>query len=139
MKHHGIYEVSSGRLTQHGSGPDFLFPAQTPVDTNFGLIELPEPSFDYYVDIGSVPHIAKTKTPHLVGVDKVTLTADGIDEVVISNITNPSTIIWPDGQEDQIIDGEARFSVDLAGRHTIKIISVTHLTEEITLEAIAEA
>jgi len=137
MIHFAIYVISTGVILQIGSCPRGMFEYQIPSDPTKALIEISERLHIYYVDVSIQPHAVIEKIPHPLTVDKTTLTADGVDEVVISNITNPSTIIWPDGQEDEITDGEARFSVDLEGNYTLKIISFTQLTEEIQLEAVS--
>ena len=100
-----------------------------------GVILLPDGSKDYWIDVVPDPHVPVAKVAHPYSVDKTTLTADNVDEVTISNVFNPSTVTWPDGQVDTVTDGEVVFSVDLVGQYDITIEAVPYLTGVITLEA----
>lgn len=64
------------------------------------------------------------------------IAADGIDECVIGNIPAGATIQWPDGQTDEVTDGEVRFSVDLAGTYKLKFSAIAYLDQEVTIEAV---
>lgn len=65
------------------------------------------------------------------------ITADGTDEAVISGIPAGVTVTWPDGQVDEVPDGEVRFSVDLPGTYTLVFDAVPYLRQEVTIEAVA--
>ncbi|MDP4546483.1 hypothetical protein [Marinobacter sp. MDS2] len=74
--------------------------------------------------------------PLTLTVSAAQITADGIDECLISGIPEGTTVIWPDGQSDAVTDGEVRFSVDLPGTYTLAFEAVPYLTQEVTVEAI---
>lgn len=67
------------------------------------------------------------------------ITADGVDECAIGNIPAGATVQWPDGQTDEVTDGEVRFSVDLAGTYTLKFSAIAYLDQEVTIEAVPAA
>lgn len=136
MIDYAIYEIQTGILTQIGACPAFALEAQGPGSAALGLMQLPSRSWDYWVDVSATPHALQSKTNHPLSINKTTITADGIDECLITSIANPSTITWPDGQQDEITDGEVGFSVDLPGAYKIRIESIKHFTEEITVEAL---
>jgi len=62
--------------------------------------------------------------------------ADGVDECVIAGIPPGVVVQWPDGQTDEVTDGEVRFSVDLPGTYTLVFEAVEYLRKEITIEAV---
>lgn len=65
------------------------------------------------------------------------ITADGQDEAIITGIPAGVSVTWPDGQTDEITDGEVRFSVDLPGTYTLRFTAVEYLDKEVTIEAVA--
>lgn len=136
MIDYAIYEIQTGVLAQIGSCPQFALEAQRPEGANLGLIQIPSRSWDYWIDVTTTPHTLQDKTSQALSINKTTILADGVDECLITGIANPSTVIWPDGQQDEITEGEIGFSVDLPGEYKIKIESIKHFTEEITVEAI---
>lgn len=103
------------------------------------VIELEEHQDDSnsYVDVGS--SAVKAKQPFGFSSNKTQIKADGVDEVVVSEVPAGTTILWPDGQEDEVTDGEARFSVDLPGLYTLTFDAVPYLREEVTIEAVSAA
>jgi len=64
------------------------------------------------------------------------ITANGVDEAIISGIPEGVQVRWPDGQTDIVTDGEIRFSVDLAGTYTFRFTAVPYLDQEVVIEAI---
>lgn len=87
----------------------------------------------HYVNEGQVV----LKQPYQFTINKTQITAKGIDEAVITNIPTGTTVEWPDGQTDEITDGEVRFAVDLPGSYTLTFTAVPYLTEEVTIEAVS--
>jgi hypothetical protein len=88
-----------------------------------------------YVVSGQV----KPKRVFPTALDKSQIVADGIDECVITNIPAGTTVKWPDGQTDEVTDGEVRFAVDLPGTYILKLTAVAYLDKEITIAAIPAA
>jgi len=77
------------------------------------------------------------KTGMPVTVNVLQIAADGIGECVIGNIPSGASVTWPDGQTDEVTDGEVRFSVDLPGTYTLVFEAVEYLRKEVTIEALA--
>lgn len=67
------------------------------------------------------------------------ITANGQDESVITGIPAGVSVTWPDGQTDEVTDGEVRFSVDLPGTYTLHFTAVEYLDKEVAIEAVAPA
>lgn len=133
MKHYAIYRLSTGELIQAGSCPDFSFLSQTPADPDYGLIELPQRSWNYYVNNGSLTE----KVAHTYSINKTTLLADDEDEIIITGLHNPTTVTTNPGDfTDVVTDGEFRLSVDLAGQYRLKLQAIPYLDEEVTIEAV---
>jgi len=135
MKYYAIYEVTTGKFKQVGSCPEYVLAAQTPSDENLSLAELPEMSWDYYVDVAVMPHEAKAKTDHPLSIDKTGISALGDELATISGIHNPSIVTWPDGVVTEETGGTISFSLDLAGEYSVKIESIPYLTEVINVTA----
>jgi len=79
------------------------------------------------------------KQPFTFQMSNPQIVADGMDEFVVGNIPAGTVIQWPDGQIDEVADGEVRFAVDLPGTYTLKFSAVPYLDEEVTVEAVAAA
>lgn len=87
---------------------------------------------EFYVIDGA----AQPKQPFTLQMTNPQITADGIDECLIGNIPAGTTVQWPDGQADEVTDGEVRFSVDLAGTYTLRFSAIPYLDQEVTIEAV---
>src|SRR5690554_1228434 len=74
-----------------------------------------------YVSNGEVLQRQVLGLPELISV-----TADGQDEAVITGIPAGVSVTWPDGQTDEVTDGEVRFSVDLPGTYTLRFTAVEY-------------
>lgn len=72
----------------------------------------------------------------LCSVSKNEIIADGNDSVTISDLPNPTIVTWPDGQVDEVTDGEVIFKVDLIGFHEFIFESFPYKTKYITIEAV---
>ena len=131
MKHYYIYNNATDRIELVG--------------TTIELFET-EPGYVMYesterVDVNQYYHDPVSDTlierPDLtLTVSKSTITADGTDETSISGLPNPTTVAWPDGQEDLVTDGSIEFSVDLEGSYIFRLESFPFKTQEITIEAV---
>ena len=87
-----------------------------------------------YVDNGQVVEKQPLNLP-----ESLQITADGIDEAVIANIPAGVTVQWPDGEIDEVTDGEVRFAVDLPGTYILTFDAVPYLRQEVTIEAVVPA
>lgn len=88
-----------------------------------------------YVDTSLTPHTLKEKTEFTFNISKTTLLADGVDEVVISNIPNGTFVTWPDGQVDEVTDGVVEFSTTQPDTYVLKFEHPHYLKKEVSLEA----
>lgn len=86
----------------------------------------------HYVDNGQVVEKQPLNLP-----ESLQISADGVDESVISSIPAGVTVQWPDGQIDEVTDGEVRFAVDLPGTYTLTFDAVPYLRQEVIIEAVA--
>jgi len=59
-------------------------------------------------------------------IDNETMWADGIDSITISNLPNPSTVIFED-EEYEVTDGVFQFTLDLAGDYRIRCKADEHI------------
>lgn len=86
----------------------------------------------HYVNNGNIT----TKQPLVLIKSATQIFADGTNEAVITGVPTGVSVTWPDGQTDEITDGEVRFSVDLPGTYTLTFSAIPYLTQEVTIEAI---
>lgn len=130
------YDTITGKLISiNSSSISFDLTGLQPFGENSALIELSENSWDYYVDVSVLPHVVVPKSSYNLNTTALTLMADGLDEVTISNIPPGTAVIWPDGYESVIDTGSISFSVDLAGEYAFGFESVAYLDESITITA----
>ena len=104
-------------------------------DTGHYAIEVNESvdSSTHYVVGGQVVQ----KQPFSLQMTNPQIAADGVDECVIGNVPAGVTVQWPDGQIDEVTDGEVRFSVDLSGTYILTFDAVPYLRQEVTIEAVS--
>lgn len=134
--HHGTYDLTSGELLAIGTGPtDFDPSGLQPLGPGSGMIELPEKSWDYYVDTSGLEDTPVPKSNFNLSISSMTLLADGTDQVTISNIPVGTLVTWPDGVETVIDSGSIVFSVDLAGEYVFSFEAIPYFDTDITLTA----
>ncbi|WP_428398311.1 hypothetical protein [Marinobacter salarius] len=129
-----IYSLN-GRIDRIYSGSPQEAALQLQGDESLVPIYEPLTDASAYVLNGTVAE----RQPFPFNVDKTTLTADGVDETVISGIPAGTSVNWPDGQVDDITDGEVRFSVDLPGTYPLRFSAISYLDQEVTIEAVPAA
>ena len=136
MTNYVVYDTADGRVKMEGVGP---LASVNPQDFGSTMAVLAYDgglSFDeVYVSGGQVV----PKQPLNLQTTKSQIFADGVDECVIGNIPVGVSVMWPDGQADEVLDGEVRFSVDLPGTYTLTFDAVPYLRQEVTIEAVAAA
>lgn len=132
--HYGIYNLVSGKLNQIGTCPDYLYSKQT-VGIGQGIIELPEYSWDYWIDVLSDPHLVMVKAALPYSINKTSIVGDGVDVCFISGLPNPCTVTWPDGMVTIETDGEASFTLDQVGNYSVILDSIPHIKEVINVTA----
>lgn len=132
MSVYSCYDLITGKVMWAGEMPDYMIPLQT--TDKLGVIREALNTNTHYVDVNT--ETSKPRPPLPVVANKSQIQADGVDELVLSGVPVGSSVIWPDGEEGVVNDGEVALSVDLAGSYVIKIVSFPYLTEEFTVEAI---
>lgn len=136
MRYYGFYETS-GRIEIRGECMDQDFDKQSHPDLT--KIELPSKDRKWYVDVSVAPHEVKEKTLASPTINKTTIVADGVDMVSITNLHNPTKVVWPDGLITEETDGEASFTLDLEGDYTITLDAAPYVKEVINVTATAPA
>lgn len=132
ISHFAVYD-SRGLITGIVSCPKSMGKLQG--TTERPAIEVPETVTDFnsYIAAGEV----LPKQPLNLQILSIRIIANGVDESVISSIPAGVTVQWPDGEIDEVTDGEVRFSVDLPGTYTLTFDAVPYLRQEVTIEAVA--
>jgi hypothetical protein len=133
---YAIYEISTGKIKTIGSCMAKAFNLQKPTKVELGLIDLPEKSWNYWVDTSVTPHAVVEKNQLNYSLNKTEVVADGVDSIVISGLVNPITVTWPDGEITEVTDGEIEFSIDLLGEYTVKLETLKHYTEVVNVTAV---
>lgn len=132
MKHYAKYYLDTGKVFQVMTLPEG---SSQPVGSNEGLIEIPERLKTYYVDVSVTPHVLQTKQTFSYTINKTNCIADGTDTVSITGLHNPTTVVWPDGEITEETDGEASFTLDMAGDYTVTLEAIPYLKEVIHVTA----
>lgn len=136
MSRLAVYE-QSGRISRLIEVPDNLDAAQNEtLSTGEAIIAVPD-----WVGLSNayVESSVVLERQSLNLGPPATIDADGQDEAVITGIPAGVSVRWPDGQTDEVTDGEVRFSVDLPGTYRLKFTAVEYLDQEVVIEAVAAA
>lgn len=132
MKHYAIYEPS-GRIVQSGyCNPSSFSGTRDRLSGDFSICEAYRP-----VSVRSdfVQGGAVHERQFLDISPPAAIIADGQDEAVITGIPAGVSVTWPDGQTDEVLEGEVRFSVDLPGTYILRFSAVEYLDQEVAIEA----
>ena len=129
-----VYDISTGKIERIYNGPpeEALIQAQP----GEGIVAIADGLDDEsaYIATGVTEPQPKTEFP--LSVSATQITADGIDECLITGVPAGTEVTWPDGQTDIVSDGEVAFAVDLPGEYILKFSAVPYLTQEVAIEAI---
>jgi len=134
MKKIGLY-LFNGKIDTVVTCSDFMATLQGGEGLECIELDSTQEADNSYVDIAT--QVVMAKQSMVLITTNTSLTADGTDEAIISDIPAGVQVEWPDGQTDIVTGGEISFSVDLPGTYTFKFTAVPHLDKEITVEAIA--
>ena len=132
MSRWAIYDAN-GRIDRVFSGPDSVAPTQAQGDEQAISIDDSQTDENAYVANG----VIVDKAAFSLTINKTEITADGIDEAIISGIPAGTTVTWPDSQSDEVTDGVVEFAVDLPGNYTLTFTAISYLDQEVVIEAIA--
>jgi len=132
MSRWAIYDAN-GRIDRVFSGPDSVAPTQAQGDEQAISIDDSQTDENAYVANG----VIVDKAAFSLTINKTEITADGIDEAIISGIPAGTTVTWPDSQSDEVTDGVVEFAVDLPGNYTLTFTAIPYLDQEVVIEAVA--
>lgn len=142
MKSFIVYDDTTGQILRKGNCGDDEVEYQAIESNELVLEVLSEPFFNlHYVDLVSDPHLIQSKTESPAVINKLSMTADGVDSIVIDDIPNPTTItiIVPEGATkiDPVVvdDGDLSFTCNFKGTYVFKLDSVPHLEKIFTITA----
>lgn len=89
-----------------------------------------------FVDVSKPMKRLWDKQPVPYASSALTLTADGIDELVLSGLPDPCSVTWPDGVVTEVSGGQLAWSVDYPGTYSFRLSSPIHLETEVSVEAV---
>lgn len=117
-----VYENATGRIVRTGSASEIDLPLQNAGDPSLTSIET---SFDGHIDDRAKMMDISVTPPVMIDrpvltFNKLNIIADGIDEAVLSGLTNP-TKVWVDGVPYMVTDGTFEFSTNMPATYTVRI------------------
>ena len=133
MKKIGLY-LFNGKIDTVVTCSDFMATLQGGEGLECIELDSTQEADNSYVDIAT--QVVMAKQSMVLITTNTSLTADGTDEAIISDIPAGVQVEWPDGQTDIVTGGEISFSVDLPGTYTFRFTAVPYLDKEVTIEAI---
>ncbi|MCC4269212.1 hypothetical protein LL254_00630 [Marinobacter nauticus] len=131
MRQWAIYDPQ-GKISRVYSGPESEALLQPGIGEQVALLSDGLDDTAAYVLGGQ----AVPRQPFDLHIDKPQIVADGNDTATISSVPAGTTIIWHDGQEDVVNDGQVQLSTDLPGTYTLTFDAVPFLRQEVTIEAV---
>ena len=126
-----VYNESTGEIVRTGTAPPSMVDMQA--QTGEVVIEGEANDLTQYFDIVLGQIVNKPIIP--CSIDKLTLTADNIDSITISNLPNPSTVMIMDEGVWEITDGSFEFTIDTIGEYQITCNSSLYLEVGYTINA----
>lgn len=107
---------------------------QTPPDGQSRGIGEANWETDYY------PNNNVVRRPDMaIALSATEISADGVDEVVLTDLPDPCTITYTGPgftQTAKVTGGTAEFTTDVAGMHTVKVVAFPYLDWEGTFNAV---
>lgn len=116
-----------------------VFTGSEPIEAELDGLPYIAGAVDYkteFVDVSQSPPVKASKQSTPFTQNKTQINADGIDELVLSGLPDPCTVIWPDGVVTEVTGGRVAWSVDYPGSYAFKLSSPIHLETEVGIEAI---
>ena len=125
------YDPNTGKIKHSGSCPERAIDLQVTA----GLITLVgDGSYKTdYVDLDTLE--IKPKTIFTLIVNKLIVTADGVDNIVSTNVPAGTKLIF-DGERYIIDDGIMDITLDVIGIYELRLIYPQHITEVFDIEGI---
>ena len=126
-----FYDLNTGEILRNRSQPvDYI---EEDLHDGEGYIVERSNDITQYVDTTSKKIIDKQEIP--CSINKLTIDADGVDEIIISNLPNPSDIEIVDMENYLVIDNTFEFTIDTPGEYKIICKSFPYLDKEYTINA----
>lgn len=126
-----VYEKLTGKILKTGFCPNSLLLNQVPDINIHGVFEGVANDTIQYIVSGE---IIVNKPINPATITKLTMTANAIDTVTVSNLPNPSSVVL-EGVNYTVTDGAFGFTVDTVGIYTIKVMSFPYLDKEFRVNA----
>jgi len=131
MKSYIVYNNSTGQILRTGACPDDMVSIQK-LSIEEDVIEGEAHDLTQYVIFPSLLVINKEANP--ASIDKISITADGIDTATISDLPNP-TDVRINKDKYVVTDGTFEFTVDTTGTYIIICDAFPYLLKEFTVDA----
>lgn len=112
---YAIYEVATGRIRGHASGPEGRFDPQPADDCDVVQGEPPDPATHYY-DAAEDRFVAR---PEL-AFDRTEIAADGADTAILAGLPEPCTVTV-DGTAHKVEDGVLELRANTPGTYTVAV------------------
>jgi hypothetical protein len=131
-----IYDLS-GKIIRRGDCTDGFELSQ--IDSNEESVLIESYVEDTYVDVNTSTVVNKTAMPSVI--NKQEILDDGIDELVISNLFNPTDVVIHGVSLNfyetyEITDGSFEATFDEDGEYKVILSSVPYLDKEYTITVI---
>ena len=130
MKTFTIYNILTGEVKRIGSAPDNMVAIQALDGEGIILNEMLDHDTQYIIN--SIPTL---RTEMLTTINKLIISADGIDVCVIQNIPLNTEIFINDVFKGIELDGITEISFDTLGIYNIKLVLFPYLNMEYIINA----
>ena len=133
MKDFIVYSNITGEILRQGrcQGVDILL---QPSNTNESVIEASDSNDNIHkIDLNTLEIIFKIPIPVII--NKTTISADGVDNIIISDLPNPTAVSIVDEGSWEITDGVFEFTTETVGEYIIKLRSSLYLDVEYLINA----
>ena len=131
MKNYIVYKTSTGEILRSGvcQDMDLSLQAATGEEVLEGIVN----DLIHIIDTSTGDVISKPIIPSTI--NKTTMSADGVDKIVISNIPNPTSIQIKDEGSWEVTDGVFELTTDTVGKYIVKLTSNLYLDKEYSINA----
>jgi hypothetical protein len=128
-----VYNNLTGEILRYGACPTVAVNDQA-YETNEAVINADcEDDLLQFVD--SILLTVEDKTAIIYTINTASITADGIDETIITLLPDDLTVTWPDSTTELVTGNSIEFSVTQPGTYEIKLTGVEYLNEIIEITA----
>lgn len=126
-----VHNSTTGEILRTGSCPGDMIEIQV-MEKGESVIEGNADDLTQYIDI--INQTVVDKPAHPATINKVTMLADQLDRIIITNLPNPTTVIFCDTFYE-VTDGDFDFTIDTPGEYKIICQSFPYLDKEFTINA----